>query len=211
MRPNFGDSLPPWAASAALAVGVAIVLVPILSYLTKRQAEAATPPEQEGTLGDPVNAKAQANFGPLLFLPDPQPNNPEAIRITNGWDQNNITYIKPPGFNRTIPWNKKCVSQLNDLFSAWSGAGLIPQIIQWNGSWNPRFVRGQRKYLSNHTFATAFDINAQWNPMGVAAAGPGEYGNVQDLAAIATAQGWRWGGNYPAGQQDGMHFERLSC
>jgi len=193
-----------------MIAGGVIVAVPVIAYLLERNALAALPVGVPGTTGGTANAQSQANFGPLEFVPDPQSNNPEAIKITNGWAEANVVSVPIPQLGKNVAWHRKCADQLVQLFDAWEQAGLIGQIITWGGSWNPRFVRGSRTSLSNHAFATAFDINAQWNPMGSPAAASGEYGSVQDLALIAKSLGWRWGGDY-TGRPDGMHFERLSC
>lgn len=214
-RNIFGEYVPYWerlpeGTEEMIFAGLAAATVlAVVAYLSRNKAEVAPAPSG-GSTGGSSNATAQKNFGPLEFVPAPTADNPEAIRITNGWDKANITYVTLPGLNKTVAFHTKCKDRIVQLFQAWTDAGLIPDIIQWSGTWVPRFVRGSRTTLSNHAFATAFDINPQWNPMGAPAAPAGSYGNVQALAEIAKSLGWRWGGDY-SGRPDGMHFELLSC
>ena len=68
----------------------------------------------------------------------------------------------------------------------------------------PRFVRGSRTILSNHSFGTAFDINVPWNLLGSVPALVGQKGSVRELVPIANQNGFYWGGHFP--RKDGMHF-----
>lgn len=199
---------PSWPVTAAYAAGAIALAVPIAVYLRRRHTEPAAP--VKGTTGGAANAQSQARFGPLEFVPDPQPDNPEAIKITNGWDVANIVHVSIPEFGRTIAFHRKCVPHLQALFKAWNDAGLLGNILQYGGSWNPRFVRGSKTILSNHAFATALDFNMEWNCMGCDPAPAGTTGSMWELAQIAKQLGWRWGGEY-SGRVDAMHLERLSC
>jgi hypothetical protein len=60
--------------------------------------------------------------------------------------------------------------------------------------------------LSNHAWGTAFDINVQWNGLGITPAFRNEAGSVRDLVEIAYQNGFYWGGWFKS-RQDGMHFE----
>ena len=83
-------------------------------------------------------------------------------------------------------------------------------MLTWAGLWNPRFVRGSRRTLSNHAYASAFDINAPWNGLRRQPALVGKRGSVRELVAVANELGWWWGGHgFPPdyGRKDGMHFE----
>ena len=66
-------------------------------------------------------------------------------------------------------------------------------------------IRGSTRTPSNHSFATAFDINAAWNGLGREPAARGEKGSVRELVPIFEKWGFRWGGNFR--RRDGMHFE----
>ncbi|MBP0649891.1 M15 family metallopeptidase, partial [Mycobacterium tuberculosis] len=52
----------------------------------------------------------------------------------------------------------------------------------------------------------AFDINAEWNPLGVEPAAMGAKGCVRELVPIANRFGFYWGGHFST-RADGMHFE----
>lgn len=153
-------------------------------------------------------------FGNFSYIPVPTQSNPEAIRITDGWASKNITTIivpqltNVPGASKTgmIHVHSKIASQTAALFEAWEVAGLHDKILSWGGSWAPRFIRGSRTSLSNHAWGTAFDINVQWNGLGVKPAAVGEKGSVRELVELATKFGFYWGGWFP-NRPDGMHFE----
>lgn len=151
-----------------------------------------------------------ATFGTFAFVPAPLKNNPEAINITDGWVSENIVTIQIPRLEKLhasqVQFHKLIAPQVQGLFTAWEEAGLIDKIITWGGSWVPRYVRGSRTYLSNHSWGTAFDINAQWNMLGVQPALFGQHGSVRELVEIAYEYGMFWGGHYPT-RPDGMHFE----
>jgi len=157
----------------------------------------------------------QDMFGPILFVPDPKPGNPEGIRITNKWTKN-LQEVETPQLagvsgapqNNKVLFHAKGAAQFAALWARWETDGLLPLVLSWSGGWAPRFIRGSRSVLSSHAFATAFDINAQWNPLGVTPPASGKTGSVRDLVAAAEEFGFFWGGNFP-GRPDGMHFELM--
>ena len=161
-----------------------------------------------GTLGGPENATKQRLFGPMEFLPDPQPKNPEAIKITNDWEKDNIVSVRIPQLNKTVEFHRKGADRLVQLFAAWESAGLMPLVMSYDGTWVPRFIRGSKTMLSNHAFGTAIDLNARWNPLGKPGAPAGETGSTQLLGPVAESLGWRWGGRFS--RLDPMHFELVS-
>jgi len=162
-------------------------------------------------------AQRQALLGPLAFKPAPVPSNPEAIRITNDWEKNNIVTVTVPQlvgklvFGVTpskgrVQFHTLAAPQLQALWAAWESAGLLERVLTYDGAYNPRFVRGSTTELSNHAFGTAFDINQQWNPLGAIPALAGRKGSVRELVEIANEHGFFWGGNFK-NRPDGMHFE----
>jgi hypothetical protein len=156
----------------------------------------------------------QKMFGSFPYIPAPVPGNPEAIKITTDWSQKNITTVVIPQLvgvtgavsTGTVQVNTKIANQTVALFHAWEDAGLSSKILTWGGSWAPRFIRGSRTSLSNHAWGTAFDINVQWNGLGVKPAAIGQKGCVRELVEIAAQFGFYWGGWFP-NRPDGMHFE----
>lgn len=160
-------------------------------------------------------------FGVFAYKPAGSAANPEAITITDGWAMNNIVpvtipQLAPLGYPR-VPFHKAAAPQLVALWQAWDDAGLLPLVKTWAGSWAPRFVRGSRTTLSNHSRGTAFDINAAWNGLGKVPALVGKTGSVRELVPLAAEHGFFWGGwgwGGPDGTRtasstrlDGMHFE----
>jgi len=156
----------------------------------------------------------QKLFGSFSYISAPIPGNPEAIKITDSWAVNNIKSVIIPqligvsGASQTgiIQMHTRIINQTQKLFQAWDDAGFKSKILSWGGSWVPRFIRGSRTSLSNHAWGTAFDINAQWNGLGVQPAKMDQKGCVRELVSIAVDHGFYWGGWFPR-RPDGMHFE----
>ncbi len=159
-------------------------------------------------------AQRQDTFGSFRFQAVPTPSNPEALTILDGWALNNIVQVEIPQLigipgapsSGTILFHKKGADQIKALFRAWEENADIHLVLSWAGSFAPRFIRGSRSVLSNHAFGTAFDINAQWNPLGALPAKVGKPGSVRSLVPLANEFGFYWGGHY-ANRPDGMHFE----
>lgn len=152
--------------------------------------------------------------------------NPEAIKILDSWENKNIVGVtvpqlaKIPGItyqgrvegkgHASVQVHRLVSVSFVCLWKAWEDAGLLDRIITWGGLWVPRFVRGSRTSLSNHAFATAFDINAPWNGLRRTPALVGQRGCVRELVELANEYGWWWGGHgWPSdySKLDGMHFE----
>lgn len=149
-------------------------------------------------------------FGKFSYVSQPVPGNPENIRITDNWAGHNIVMTSIPqlinvkGSDR-VQFHKLAAKQLVQLWKDWEDAGLLPLILTWGGSYVPRFVRGSRTTLSNHSFGSAFDINVAWNQLGIVPALVGQKGSVRELVQIANQNGFYWGGHFS--RKDGMHFE----
>jgi hypothetical protein len=148
-------------------------------------------------------------FGEFKYVSAGIVGNPEAIKITDGWGSKNIKMVTFPGPVGTVTraeFNVKIADQVSGLFSAWAAAGLWPKLLTWDGSWAPRFIRGSRTVLSNHSWGTAFDVNYKWNQLGHTPALKHDSGSVRELVHIANEHGFFWGGHYKT-RLDGMHFE----
>lgn len=162
----------------------------------------------------PSTAARQQTFGAFQYVAAPVRGNAESIRITDGWQQQNIVPVTIPQLigvrgaprNGVILFHRMAAQQLAAMWAAWEAAGLLDRVIMWAGSFVPRFIRGSRTELSNHAFGTAFDINVEWNGLGVRPALVGERGSVRELVPIAHEHGFYWGGHF-SGRPDGMHFE----
>jgi hypothetical protein len=102
--------------------------------------------------------------------------------------------------------HSKIEKQFVGLWNMWEQKNLIDRVKTWNGSYVPRFIRGSRTRLSNHSWGTAFDINVQWNALGTQPALKGTMGSTRELALSAIDYGFFWGGWFQ-NRPDGMHFE----
>jgi hypothetical protein len=154
----------------------------------------------------------KAKFGDFKFTPSPTADNPEHVTIDASWVGSNITLVDLGVFGgqHSLPQHAQLHVKAKDpflaLLDAWQKAGLLDRIVQWGGSFVPRFKRGSTTSLSNHTWGTAFDINEAKNPLGATPPIVGTPGSVRELVQIANSLGWFWGGHYHM-RLDGMHFE----
>jgi hypothetical protein len=170
-------------------------------------------PPQPTDLSSPGGDRRIAFFGKFDYVAAPRRGNPEAIKITDGWDRANIVKVSIPqlvGVNGAphsgeVYFHEKVTPQVAALFKAWEEAGLMDNVLTWDGSFVPRFVRGG-KVLSNHAFGSAFDINFSWNQLGKRPELVGRKGSVRELVPLANQHGFYWGGHYKK-RPDGMHFE----
>lgn len=165
----------------------------------------------------------QQVFGKFRYVPNPNPSNPESIKIVDNWVGENIVMARVPQIakipgrrhqgvlygkgpkNGVVAVHKLVAEQLKALWQRWEDEGLLPYVLTWDGLWNPRFIRGSQSVLSNHANASAFDINASWNGLGRNGAALGQEGTVWPLVEIAYEYGWYWGGKFS--RRDAMHFE----
>jgi peptidoglycan hydrolase-like protein with peptidoglycan-binding domain len=163
-----------------------------------------------------TEAQRAALWGRYDYVATPQASNPEAIRILGTWQHDNIGQARIPQLtgvpygwggasNGNVSFHKKAAPALAALWAAWDEARLLPLVLSFDGAYAPRFQRGTA-VLSAHAFGSAFDINAQWNPLSHKPAADGAKGSVVRLVAIANAHGFYWGGHF-AQRPDGMHFE----
>jgi peptidoglycan hydrolase-like protein with peptidoglycan-binding domain len=162
------------------------------------------------------DAERRAIFGSFAYRESPNAQS-DSIVITDGWDRANIVTVTLPGLagkavgggrvsGGRASFHKKAAPQLVALWQAWVSTGLIDQVLTFDGSYNPRFQRGNHTRLSNHAYGTAFDINAQWNGFKRPAARTGQKGCLLPLVALALQHGFYWGGHFSP-STDGMHFE----
>jgi hypothetical protein len=158
------------------------------------------------------NTEREKLFGRITFLPKPTLQNPEAITITNNFESINIVKVNLPQLNiatngkySSMRFHKDCVYQLEEFFKELEAKNLLQHIKSFGGAYYPRFIRGSRSVLSNHSYGTAFDINVPWNGLGKTPALVGQTGSVREIVPIAIKWGFYWGGHFS--RPDGMHFE----
>ena len=159
-------------------------------------------------------AARQAVFGRFDFVPEPRPGNRENIRILGTWENENIVTVALPQLRQALGpsapagmrFHRLAAEQLKGLWADWEQANLLDRISSFDGAFVPRFIRGSTTILSNHAFGSAFDINAQTNPLGVRPPLVGQPGCVRELVPLAHKWGFFWGGHFGS-RPDGMHFE----
>ncbi len=160
--------------------------------------------------GSPSAAKVKDMFGEFRF----ERTSGSEIRILGNWASQNIVEVEIKQLkgvegapkNGKIRFHKKGANQIKELFNEIEKLNLDDLIISWAGSFYPRLVRGSSSRLSNHSWGTAFDINAPQNWLGERPAKIGEKGSLLKIVPIANAFGFFWGGHYQ-NRLDGMHFE----
>lgn len=189
-------------------VGPATTQAFALAGLTSRVAASDYPPPPAFR---PLTAlERQRIWGEIRAVPE---GNRSDVQIVNDWQKKHLVRVTVPQLvgirgapkGGAIFWHRKAVGQLFAFWSDVERERVLPLVLTWAGSWAPRFVRGSVTTLSSHAHATAFDINAQWNGLGVAPAERGMHGSVVDLVPIAHRHGFYWGGHFS--RPDGMHFQ----
>lgn len=138
-----------------------------------------------------------------------------SLNLQPGWQSQNIGIAVIPelagvptyGGNRfsgKVSFYRRAIPQLRAAFAELGRLGLDKKIIFWDGSFNPRLMRGGSS-PSNHSFGTALDVNADWNPFRKQPAAPGAKGDLHAIAQVFKRYGFSWGGDWK--NADGMHFE----
>lgn len=171
------------------------------------------------TLTSPSHKWRTDTFGSFAFKSAPAGGDKEAIAITDDWEKKNIVTVPIPQLRplgvRRMRFHKDGADRLVKLFQSWERAKLLHLILTFAGAFVPRYQRGaapkpgeaeDATKLSNHAWGTAFDINATWNQLHHTPATLPDIGCVRELAQIAAASGFYWGGHYSS-RKDGMHFE----
>ena len=213
-----GQGLVPDGVAGNKTLGMAMALgLPATEDSDVSEESPNWPPAPEGLQPLVSTAERARLFGSFQFVASPTPGNPEAIRVTDNWYAQNVQRVIIPQLagvtgapsDGSILFHRKGVERVRALFDAWQQAGLESLVLSWAGSYAPRFIRGSRTVLSNHAFATAFDVNVAWNALGAQPTLVGGKGSVRKLVPIANDLGWFWGGHF-AGRPDGMHFELCS-
>jgi hypothetical protein len=136
------------------------------------------------------------------------------IVISDDWADENIVEVtieelKHLVRNGRFECHKAIEMPLKAAFAEIGRRNLIDRILKWDGCWVPRHMGWDPdRSLSRHSWAIAFDINADWNGYGHEPKAKGERGSVVELVPIFESFGFAWGGFFrPDSLRDGMHFE----
>jgi hypothetical protein len=194
------------------------------------------PPRPED-LRSPSNQSRNRGLGCFKFkqLPLENRSEPEEIIILgscNGeiddWRRENIVDIEIPqlrfatAFTGVLTCHKVAAPHIKKLFARWEELDLLHLVRDFDGTFNPRYIRGHPRPpmpeghavkrsldvedLSNHAFGAAMDVNAEDNPRGANPILCPRRGCVRELVVSANELGFFWGGHF-ATTKDGMHFE----
>ena len=148
-------------------------------------------------------------FGKFAFVPHPAPNRSgHPIEILGNWESENIVVVNVPqligvtGFPKS--GNVRMHRLMRDAFLGFIADaerdGSLKLLKTWDGLYYPRYVRGSRTSLSNHSWGTAFDVNAGTNPLGR------KSDELADFAQTGYKYGFFWGNAF-SNRPDPMHFE----
>jgi peptidoglycan hydrolase-like protein with peptidoglycan-binding domain len=216
--------------SAAQLLGYSVVLND--HYDSKKSS--AFPPKPSN-LQSPTNADRNAALICFKFKQLPLENraDKDEIVITTScdgsiadWRQTNIVEIAVPqlkfatDFHGTVTCHKFVAPHIQSLFQKWEELDLLHLIRNYEGTFSPRYKRGQSpsdaghglkrsdqvNELSNHAFGGAFDISTEDNPFKKLPALCPLRGSVRELVPSANELGFYWGGHFSS-SKDGMHFE----
>ena len=144
----------------------------------------------------------------FTYKPRPLPTMPEYVEPDLAWVAKHIGTAYVPQLkdikgSPEVRFNVRLIGQLEALFSVWETLGLLSLVKTWDGGFVTRYIRGRNDKLSNHSFGSAMDFNARWNPYRAEPALVSEVGTVRPLVLSAYQLGFYWGGWY----NDGMHME----
>ena len=192
-------------------------------------------PTRPSTLQSPTNASRNHGLGCFRFIQLPLANRPEAesIHILGScdgtiadWEHSQIVDLPisqkvfAKGFSGHIRCHQLVAPHVQKLFQLWDQLDLLHLVIDFEGAFNPRYMRGaspgpnpqpatqsdQVDSLSNHAFGSAFDINVADNEFKGSPARCPARGAVRELVKPANELGFYWGGHFSS-RVDGMHFE----
>jgi hypothetical protein len=169
-----------------------------------------------------THAERILKFGHITFKAAGTTANPERVVIPKEWSLGTMREVMIPalakvGVRHSLTFHYKTARRAAQLFMEWDRLGFMDHVKTWNGSWVSRFKRQEGTAeeriakckglteisLSNHSWGTAFDINAALYPLGKKVPSTSA---MYQLADVAARYGFAWGGNFTS-RPDGMHFE----
>jgi hypothetical protein len=133
-----------------------------------------------------LDPKWQADYLTRIELPFP---------LTLSWDE--ATSV------RQITCHRRLAGIFGDVFQRVEQEGIQDQIRTFGGCFSFRPQRTGSK-LSTHAWGIAIDLNPQTNAQGTAGDMDGR------VVAIFHDAGFQWGGHWPGGKKDPMHFQYCS-
>jgi len=177
-------------------------------WLQTRSTGAPATPAASSPSKPAPNPAVESLYGHIEWVPDPTNPDPQGIKITNGWAEQNIVQVQTA--LGPMPFNRRGAAQLAEFLSALKSAGLPVSVAQ---TWNTRRIRPKKPEkpgqittgLSWHTYGAAVDLNPGELPFGK----PAPDGHwIHRAAEIGKSLGWTWGGDFS--YPDPMHFQLTS-
>ena len=196
-------------------------------------------PPKPNNLKSPDNKSRNKGLGCFSFKQLPRASRSDKDEIVilgscdgtiDDWRKANIVDVAIPqlrfatGFTGTVTCHRIVAPRIARLFARWEELDLLHLIRAFDGTFSPRYKRGQSPSdqghgvmqsasvdkLSNHAFGSAMDINADDNPFDDQnqpdpALCPMR-GCVRELVDPANEIGFFWGGHFSP-PKGGMHFE----
>lgn len=177
---------------------------------------------------------------PLEFSIIHDPAGKATVKVPITWETGSLIRIGPYSTGKLVfspRVHLHAAPVLSAFFKAIAVAGVLPDILTYDGGFYARLKRGVTpppagaskdvwgKQLSNHSRGTAVDLNAKWNPMGKPGAQhdahisqPGSLARVIECARsirveVETPAGHIWpagivcGADWKGSSIDPMHFE----
>ena len=128
--------------------------------------------------------------------------------------KNNIVSVKGGGVKVNVhkDLDLQTICFLTELENLHGKGSLARDADDWG--WNFRPIRGyeakykstkSERYLSNHSWGVAIDVNSRTNPMGPKKTTFKE----KETRALCFKYGFSWGLDYQGARKDAMHFENL--
>ncbi len=162
-----------------------------------------------------TNNERVIKFGHLPFKLHPSKDG--RVIVPMDWKLHNLKDVMIPQLAKLPPatrvlhsvtFHYKTAPRVVQLWAEWEKQGFLQDVKTWNGSFVCRMKRGKEgsnleQDLSNHSWGTAFDINAALWPRGKYC--PSASG--AEMARIAEHFGFAWGEHFST--PDPMHFEQV--
>lgn len=154
------------------------------------------------------NEERFRHWGRFRFELDPQPKQPERIRILDAWEAQNIVAVACPVFGPgNIFLHKRVVGDYLSFIADVVAQGLAGDLAGPVESYAPRLMRGSRTTLSAHAFGIAIGFSECHCPLGATPPGLTAPTSYRRLAETALRHRWHWGGW--SKRVEGAHFEHL--
>lgn len=141
---------------------------------------------------------------------DPVPLIREDGTVSPFWEARMVSVKMPaplqlgwqPAFARSARVHTAIAAEVDETFRLLSEAGLWSRFRTYDGGYEWRRQRGDRKKLSTHSFGLALDFDEDTNKQGRA-----DGDMPVEIVKVFEACGWTWGGRFAGARVDSMHFQ----